>query len=86
MSSKHLRGDVNYAWPQAEVAVMGAAGAVSIIYRREKDPEVRVVFLEISAVEVTNMGTESADTSSNFHLQPCASLLFSGAQAARRGV
>lgn len=43
MSSKHLRGDVNYAWPQAEVAVMGAAGAVSIIYRREKDPEVRVV-------------------------------------------
>lgn len=41
MSSKHLRGDVNYAWPQAEVAVMGAAGAVSIIYRREKDPEVR---------------------------------------------
>lgn len=40
MSSKHLRGDVNYAWPQAEVAVMGAAGAVSIIYRREKDPEV----------------------------------------------
>lgn len=40
MSSKHLRGDVNYAWPQAEVAVMGAKGAVSIIYRREKDPQV----------------------------------------------
>merc|ERR1712212_630464 len=33
MSSKHLRGDVNYAWPSAEVAVMGAKGAVSIIFR-----------------------------------------------------
>eukprot|EP00730_Choanoeca_flexa_P019598 TRINITY_DN9582_c0_g1_i3.p1 TRINITY_DN9582_c0_g1~~TRINITY_DN9582_c0_g1_i3.p1 ORF type:complete len:559 (+),score=151.30 TRINITY_DN9582_c0_g1_i3:226-1902(+) len=39
MSSKHLRGDFNYAWPQAEVAVMGAKGATAIIYRREKDPE-----------------------------------------------
>jgi len=33
MSSKHLRGDVNYAWPSAEVAVMGASGAVEIIFR-----------------------------------------------------
>ncbi|XP_025072625.1 propionyl-CoA carboxylase beta chain, mitochondrial isoform X2 [Alligator sinensis] len=33
MSSKHLRGDVNYAWPTAEVAVMGAKGAVQIIFR-----------------------------------------------------
>lgn len=33
MSSKHLRGDTNYAWPSAEVAVMGAKGAVSIIFR-----------------------------------------------------
>merc|ERR1711916_164719 len=33
MSSKHLRGDINYAWPQAEVAVMGAKGATAIIYR-----------------------------------------------------
>ena len=33
MSSKHLRGDVNYAWPTAEVAVMGPKGAVEIIYR-----------------------------------------------------
>ena len=32
MSSKHLRGDVNYAWPSAEIAVMGAKGAVEIIY------------------------------------------------------
>ncbi len=33
MSSKHLRGDMNYAWPTAEVAVMGAAGAVKIIFK-----------------------------------------------------
>lgn len=33
MSSKHLRGDVNYAWPSAEIAVMGAQGAVEIIFR-----------------------------------------------------
>jgi len=33
MSSKHLRGDVNYAWPTAEIAVMGAQGAVEIIFR-----------------------------------------------------
>jgi propionyl-CoA carboxylase beta chain len=33
MASKHLRGDVNYAWPGAEVAVMGAKGAVEIIFR-----------------------------------------------------
>ncbi|CAM9972173.1 unnamed protein product, partial [Phaeothamnion confervicola] len=33
MSSKHLRGDMNYAWPTAEVAVMGAKGAVEIIFR-----------------------------------------------------
>lgn len=36
MSSKHLRGDVNYAWPTAEIAVMGAKGAVEIIYRAER--------------------------------------------------
>ncbi len=41
MSSKHLRGDVNYAWPTAEIAVMGAKGAVEIIFRAEaKDPAV----------------------------------------------
>lgn len=35
MSSKHLRGDVNMAWPTAEVAVMGAKGAVEIIFRKD---------------------------------------------------
>ncbi|PKH44736.1 methylmalonyl-CoA carboxyltransferase [Dehalococcoides mccartyi] len=34
MSSKHLRGDVNYAWPASEVAVMGAEGAVNIVSRK----------------------------------------------------
>ena len=37
MSSKHLRGDVNFAWPNAEIAVMGAKGAVEIIFREEKN-------------------------------------------------
>ncbi|MEM1130012.1 MAG: acyl-CoA carboxylase subunit beta [Pseudomonadota bacterium] len=40
MSSKHLRGDFNYAWPAAEIAVMGAKGATEILYRTELgDPE-----------------------------------------------
>ena len=37
MSSKHIRGDLNYAWPTAEIAVMGPKGAVEIIYREDKD-------------------------------------------------
>ena len=37
MSSKHLRGDVNFAWPTAEIAVMGAKGAVEIIFRGDLD-------------------------------------------------
>jgi propionyl-CoA carboxylase beta chain len=35
MGSKHLGGDVNLAWPTAQIAVMGAQGAVNILYRRE---------------------------------------------------
>src|SRR5262245_44452145 len=35
MSSKHLRTDVNYAWPTAEIAVMGPEGAVNVLYRKE---------------------------------------------------
>jgi propionyl-CoA carboxylase beta chain len=39
MSSKHIRGDVNYAWPSAEIAVMGPKGAAEILYRSElSDP------------------------------------------------
>ena len=35
MASKHLRGDINYAWPTAQIAVMGARGAVEILYRKD---------------------------------------------------
>jgi propionyl-CoA carboxylase beta chain len=45
MSSKHVRGDINYAWPTAEIAVMGVDGAVNIIFKdeidRAKDPEAK---------------------------------------------
>jgi acetyl-CoA carboxylase carboxyltransferase component len=45
MSSKHIRGDVNLAWPSAEIAVMGPDGAVNVIFRKEiaeaADPEAR---------------------------------------------
>ncbi|HEX4772647.1 MAG TPA: carboxyl transferase domain-containing protein, partial [Bryobacteraceae bacterium] len=43
MGSKHLRTDINFAWPTAEIAVMGPEGAVNVLYRRELlnggDPE-----------------------------------------------
>jgi acetyl-CoA carboxylase carboxyltransferase component len=35
MASKHIRTDVNYAWPTAEIAVMGPEGAVDIVYKRD---------------------------------------------------
>jgi propionyl-CoA carboxylase beta chain len=37
MSSKHIRADFNFAWPTAEVAVMGPDGALNIVFRRELD-------------------------------------------------
>ncbi|QXQ04751.1 acyl-CoA carboxylase subunit beta [Sphingosinicellaceae bacterium] len=40
MASKHLRGDLNYAWPTAEIAVMGAKGAVEIIFRGKSKEEI----------------------------------------------
>ena len=44
MSSKHIRGDINLAWPTAEIAVMGPEGAINVLYRRElaqaEDPDV----------------------------------------------
>ena len=49
MSSKQLRGDINYAWPSAEIAVMGAQGAVEVLYGRElagiEDAEERAKFV-----------------------------------------
>ena len=46
MSSKHLRGDVNFAWPHAEIAVMGAKGAVEIIFRDEKGDAAKIAARE----------------------------------------
>ena len=49
MSSKHIRGDINYAWPSAEIAVMGASGAVEVLFAREiakiEDPAQKVAFI-----------------------------------------
>src|SRR6516165_5898173 len=42
MSSKHLRGDINYAWPSAEIAVMGPTGAVEIIFRADLGDEAAI--------------------------------------------
>ncbi|MCW2242938.1 acyl-CoA carboxylase subunit beta [Azospirillum canadense] len=42
MSSKHLRGDINYAWPTAEIAVMGPKGAVEIIFRGDIGDSVKI--------------------------------------------
>ena len=46
MSSKHLRGDVNFAWPTAEIAVMGPKGAVEIIFREEKGDPAKIAARE----------------------------------------
>ena len=55
MSSKHLRGDYNVAWPSAEIAVMGPEGAVNILHREElakaKDPDARRAELVAEYVE-----------------------------------
>lgn len=42
MSSKHIGGDINYAWPTAEIAVMGAKGAVEIIFRKDIGDEAKI--------------------------------------------
>ncbi len=46
MAPKHLRGDVNFAWPSAEIAVMGAKGAVEIIFREDKNDPVKLAARE----------------------------------------
>ena len=43
MSSKHLRGDFNYAWPTAEIAVMGSKGAVEILYRENQNDSKKIM-------------------------------------------
>jgi propionyl-CoA carboxylase beta chain len=56
MSSKHLRGDINYAWPTAQIAVMGSEGAVAILYRSE-------------AVEITAQVVEELIQADSVHMR-----------------
>ncbi len=57
MSSKHLRGDINYSWPTGEIAVMGAQGAVEVLLNKEiqavEDPEKRAAFVAEKENEYT---------------------------------
>ena len=56
MSCKQLRGDMNYAWPTAEIAVMGAAGAVAVLYAKEaKNAEDPVAFIAEKEAEYTKL-------------------------------
>ena len=49
MGSKHLRGDINYAWPAAEIAVMGPRGAIEVLHNREiseiQDEQEKIKFI-----------------------------------------
>ncbi|MCP5425235.1 MAG: acyl-CoA carboxylase subunit beta [Gammaproteobacteria bacterium] len=55
MSSKHLRGDVNFAWPTAEIAVMGSKGAVEILFRKEiRDTELIAEHTEVYRTKFSN--------------------------------
>ena len=49
MGSKHLRGDINYAWPTAEIAVMGPRGAIEVLHQKEiaeiKDEQEKIKFI-----------------------------------------
>lgn len=58
MSSKHLRGDINYAWPNAEIAVMGPKGAIEILHNKElaeiTDEKAKVEFLKVKEEEYRN--------------------------------
>ena len=58
MSCKQLRGDINYAWPTAQIAVMGASGATEVLYGRQlkeiTDPEERAKFMAEKETEYNN--------------------------------
>ena len=59
MSCKQLRGDVNYAWPSANIAVMGADGAVGVLYgkelKAETDPEKKAALAEAKKAEYNEL-------------------------------
>jgi propionyl-CoA carboxylase beta chain len=54
MSSKHIRGDFNFAWPTAEIAVMGAKGAIEIIFKKEMDEATDKALKEAELIEEYN--------------------------------
>jgi len=56
MASKHIRADLNFAFPNAEIAVMGAKGAVNILYRNDikKDPHLRERYIKIYEDQFAN--------------------------------
>jgi acetyl-CoA carboxylase carboxyltransferase component len=58
MSSKHLRGDINYAWPTAEIAVMGPKGAIEVLMSKDikkiEDPAEKAAFVANAEEEYKN--------------------------------
>jgi methylmalonyl-CoA decarboxylase subunit alpha len=68
MSSKHLRGDINYAWPTAEIAVMGAKGAIEVLYNKKLseivDPAVREELLRNYEEDYVNKFANPYDAAS----------------------
>jgi len=51
MASKHIRTDVNYAWPTAEIAVMGPEGAVDIFYKRDLEKAANKIAMRAEKIE-----------------------------------
>jgi len=70
MASKHLRGDLNYAWPTAEIAVMGAKGAVEIIFRGRTPEEIAEKTKEYEAVHRGAKGLYRRGHHAAFHSPP----------------
>jgi propionyl-CoA carboxylase beta chain len=55
MSSKHIRTDANFAWPTAEIAVMGAEGAVNVLYKRELDAAAATAGADVAAARAARI-------------------------------
>jgi acetyl-CoA carboxylase carboxyltransferase component len=72
MSCKQLRGDINYAWPTAEIAVMGADGAVEVLYSKEiaaeKDPEKLTLLVDEKKKEYNDLFTNPYVAASNGYI------------------
>ena len=72
MSCKQLRGDINFAWPTAEIAVMGADGAVEVLYSKEiaaeKDPEKLALLVDEKKKEYNDLFTNPYVAASNGYI------------------